>query len=182
MMPAFPQLGEAEKNALASFILDQKEKQQLPYQNVAGEDNPYHKMPYTSTGYNKFLTKEGYPAVMPPWGSLTAINLNTGVVEWKNTLGDYPEFKAKGIHTGTENYGGPVVTSGGLLFIAATKDGKFRAFNKRTGKLLWEVDLPAPGFATPAVYEVNGKQYVVIACGGGKLQSRSSDSYIAFSL
>lgn len=182
MMPAYPQLGDAEKNALASFILEQKEKQQLPYQNVAGKDNPYHKMPYASTGYNKFLTKEGYPAVMPPWGSLTAINLNTGLVEWKNTLGDYPEFKAKGIHTGTENYGGPVVTSGGLLFIAATKDGKFRAFNKRTGKLLWEVDLPAPGFATPAVYEVNGKQYVVIACGGGKLQSRSSDSYIAFSL
>lgn len=97
-------------------------------------------------------------------------------------MGDVPEFKAKGIHTGTENYGGPVVTAGGLLFIAATKDAKFRAFNKRTGKLLLELDLPAAGFATPAVYEKNGKQYVVIACGGGKLKAISGDSYVAFAL
>jgi quinoprotein glucose dehydrogenase len=139
-------------------------------------------MPYNNTGYNKFLTKEGYPAVAPPWGTLTAINLNTGPIAWKDTLGDYPEFKAKGIHTGTENYGGPVVTAGGLLFIAATSDAKFRAFNKRTGQLLWEADLPAAGFATPAVYTVGSRQYVVIACGGGKLHKKSGDAYIAFAL
>ena len=84
--------------------------------------------------------------------------------------------------TGTENYGGPVVTAGGILFIAATRDAKFRAFNKRTGKLLWETELPAPGFATPSVYSVNGRQYVVIACGGGKLGTKSGDSYVAFAL
>jgi quinoprotein glucose dehydrogenase len=108
--------------------------------------------------------------------------LNTGNIVWKDTLGDTPEFLAKGIHTGTENYGGPVVTAGGVLFIAATKDGMFRAFNKRTGKLIWETKLPYPGFATPAVYEVNGKQYVVVACGGGKLGTPSGDVYIAFAL
>lgn len=129
------------------------------------------------------MTKEGYPAVKPPWGTLTAVNLNTGETEWKIPLGEYPELKAKGIPpTGTENYGGPVVTAGGLLFIAASKDGKLRAFNKRTGKLLWETDLPAPGFATPSVYSVAGKQYIVIACGGGKLNTKSGDAYVAFAL
>lgn len=182
MMPAFKQLDSSDREALAVYILDSKLKQQQTYIPSTRPENPYYKMPYTATGYNKFLTKEGYPAVMPPWGTLTAINLNSGEVVWKDTLGDYPEFKAKGMHTGTENYGGPVVTAGGLLFIAATRDAKFRAFNKRTGQLLWETSLPAAGFATPAVYEVNGKQYVVIACGGGKLHQPSGDAYIAFAL
>jgi quinoprotein glucose dehydrogenase len=139
-------------------------------------------LPYTVTGYNKFLSKDGYPALRPPWGTLSAINLNTGALEWKDTLGDYPEFAAKGIHTGTENYGGPAVTAGGLLFIAATKDSKFRAFDKRTGKLLWQTDLPAPGFATPSIYHIGGKEYIVIGCGGGKMDTRSGDSYVAFAL
>ena len=101
---------------------------------------------------------------------------------WKDTLGDDPAFKGRGIKTGTENYGAPVVTAGGLVFIAATKDAKIRAFNKRDGRLLWEAALPASGFATPAVYRANGKQYVVIACGGGKLNMPSGDSYVAFAL
>jgi len=134
------------------------------------------------TGYNKFLSKEGYPAIAPPWGTLNAININTGEMIWKDTLGNYPYFAAKGIHTGTENYGGSVVTAGGLLFIGATRDGKFRVYNKRTGQLLLETTLPAPAFATPAAYELNGKQYIVIACGGGKLNTASSDSYVAFAL
>lgn len=181
MMPAFNNLSGEEKEALASFILGLKKSQVKKFTGVRIED-PYLQLPYTSTGYNKFLTKEGYPAVKPPWGTLTAINLNTTRVVWKDTLGDYPELKAKGIHSGTENYGGPVVTAGGLLFIAATKDSKMRAFNKRTGQLLWESDLPASGFATPAIYSVNGKQYIVIACGGGKLKTQSGDAYIAFAL
>ena len=139
-------------------------------------------MPYSITGYNKFLSKEGHPAVKPPWGTLNAINLNSGELVWKTTLGEYPEFKEKGVSTGTENYGGPVVTAGGVLFIAASRDGKFRAFNKYNGKLLWETDLPAPGFATPSVYSLNGKQYIVIACGGGKLGTKSGDAYVAFAL
>ena len=182
MMPAFSQLSATEKKAIASFILKnelvQKEKFVAPIRPI----DEWNTMPYLATGYNKFLTKEGYPAVAPPWGTLNAINLNTGELVWKDTLGDVPEFKAKGIHTGTENYGGPVVTAGGLIFIAATKDAKFRAFNKRTGKLLLEIDLPAAGFATPAVYEKNGKEYVVIACGGGKLKAKTGDSYVAFAL
>ncbi len=182
MMPAFKQLTPSEKQALASFILDLKNKQQEKFIPAAKPENPWFSMPYTATGYNKFLTKEGYPAVAPPWGSLTAINLNTGAVIWKDTLGDYPEFKARGIHTGTENYGGSVVTAGGLLFIAATRDAMFRAFNKRTGVLLWETRLSAAGFATPSVYEVNGRQYIVIACGGGKLRQPSGDAYMAFAL
>jgi quinoprotein glucose dehydrogenase len=182
MMPAFKQLSESEKNALAFFILENKLMQEKTFIAPVKETDAYFNMPYTSIGYHKFLTKEGYPAVDTPWGTLNAINLNTGKLEWKTTLGDYPELKVKGIHSGTENYGGSVVTAGGLLFIAATSDNKFRAFNKRTGQLLWEYDLPAAGFATPAVYEKDGRQYIVIACGGGKLGKPSSDSYISFLL
>lgn len=182
MMPAFSQLAETEKKALAAFILDLKTTQKEKFIAPERPEDAWNKMPYSATGYNKFLTKEGYPAVAPPWGTLNAVDLNTGQIVWKETLGDYPEFKAKGIHTGTENYGGPAVTAGGLVFIAATSDAKMRAFNKRTGKLLWEVDLPAAGYATPSVYEVNGKQFLVIACGGGKLKKPSGDSYVAFAL
>lgn len=182
MMPAFKQLGKEEMNALASFILDEKNIQQQKFIAPQKAKDSWNDLPYSSTGYNKFLTKDGYPAVRPPWGTLNAIDLNTGNLLWKDTLGDYPELKAKGIHSGTENYGGPVVTAGGLLFIAATSDSKIRAFNKRSGKLLWEADLPAPGFATPAVYEVDGKQFLVIACGGGKLGKKTSDAYVAFAL
>jgi len=182
MMPALKQLSEGEKDALAFFILDNKKEQEKKFIAPVKITDPYFKMPYSATGYNKFLTKEGYPAVDTPWGTLNAINLNTGKIEWKTTLGDYPELKARGIHSGTENYGGSVVTAGGLLFIAATSDKKIRAFNKRTGQLLWEYDLPAAGFATPAVYEKNGHQYIVIACGGGKLGKPSGDSYVAFAL
>ena len=182
MMPALNQLSDGEKKALASFILDEKDKQKEKFIAPAKPEDEWYKMPYISTGYNKFLTKEGYPAVMPPWGTLNAIDLNTGQLVWKDTLGDYPELKARGIHSGTENYGGPAVTAGGILFIAATSDAKMRAFNKRTGQLLWEADLPAAGFATPSVYETDGRQYVVIACGGGKLGKHSGDAYTAFAL
>ncbi len=183
MMPAFNQLVESEKQALASFVLDIKNSQGKKFKAPppSAEDSLY-RIPYGATGYNKFLTKEGYPAVAPPWGTLNAINLNTGQLVWKETLGDYPELKAKGLHTGTENYGGPAVTAGGLVFIAATSDSKMRAFNKRTGKLLWEFDLPACGFATPSVYAADGKQFLVIACGGGKLRKQSGDVYVAFAL
>jgi len=182
MMPAFKQLSGQEKEALASFILNNKSEQQRSFVSVPGPVDSFRNLPYTITGYNKFLSKEGYPALRPPWGTLNAINLNTGQMEWKIPLGEYPEFKKNGILTGTENYGGPVVTAGGLVFIAATRDGKIRAFNKRTGKLLWEAELPAPGFATPAVYAAGGRQFIVIACGGGKLNTPSGDSYVAFAL
>ncbi|WP_217452292.1 outer membrane protein assembly factor BamB family protein [Mucilaginibacter humi] len=117
-------------------------------------------LPYEMTGYNKFLTAEGLPAISPPWGTLNAINLNTGKIAWKIPLGEDENLIKQGLPvTGTENYGGPVVTAGGLVFISATKDKKIRAFDKRNGKLLWEATLPAAGFATPSVYLLNGRQY-----------------------
>lgn len=142
-------------------------------------------MKYHFTGYHKFLDSDGYPAVAPPWGTLNAINLNTGEFVWKIPLGEYPELTAQGKkNTGSENYGGPVVTAGGLLFIGATNfDRKFRAFDKTTGALLWETTLPFAGNATPATYEVNGRQFVVIGAGGGKdPKSKSGGVYVAFAL
>ena len=183
MMPALNHLDNAEKKAIASFILDMKKEQLINFIPPSRAADTFRTLPYAMTGYNKFLSPEGYPAIGPPWGTLNAINLSTGELVWKTTLGEYPELKAKGIPpTGTENYGGSVVTAGGLVFIAAAKDGKIRAFNKYNGKLLWEYELPAPGYATPAVYHINGKQFLVIACGGGKLDTKSGDSYIAFAL
>ncbi len=181
MMPAFKQLATEERNAIASFIMGNKKEQQKKFFIPVVADS-FLNLPYTGTGYNKFLTKEGWPAIQPPWGTLNAINLNTGKTEWKIALGQTAIGKEKGIVTGTENYGGPAVTAGGLLFIAASSDSKFRAFNKRSGKLLWEYDLPNSAFATPAIYAINGKQFVVIACGGGKLGTVSGDSYVAFAL
>ena len=139
--------------------------------------------PYTTTGYNRFLDPDGYPALRPPWGTLNAIDLNTGEYLWKKPLGELPALTALGLPpTGTENYGGPIVTAGGVLFIAATKDEKIRAFAAKTGEVLWSADLPAGGYATPATYSVNGRQFVVIACGGGKMRTKSGDAYVAFAL
>ncbi|MDP4251871.1 MAG: PQQ-binding-like beta-propeller repeat protein [Bacteroidota bacterium] len=186
MMPGFGYFNAEQKKALASFILNDKKQQDAVYTgtDLNKKDNDQPQDLYGFTGYNKFLTREEYPAVKPPWGTLNAINLNTGEYEWKIPFGEFPELKKKGIpETGRENYGGPVVTAGGLLFIGASSDGKFRAFNKRTGKLLWETDLPAPGVATPAVYSIQGKQYVVIACGGSKWKGgRQGDALVAFAL
>lgn len=182
MMPAFKQLTEEELHAVASFVLDEKAKQATAFTQKPQPVDTFLHLPYSITGYNKFLSKDGYSAIAPPWGTLNAIDMNKGEILWKVPLGEFPEFKAKGIVTGTENYGGPVVTAGGVIFIAATRDGKIRAFNKRTGQQLWEAELPAPGFATPAVYQAGGKQYLVIACGGGKLGTKSGDAYVAFAL
>ncbi len=182
MMPAFKQLNVAERNAIASFILDISTQKNKKFIDTASKKNDPFKLPYTITGYNKFLSNEGYPAIAPPWGTLNAIDLNTGKYVWKKTLGNDADFPNAKEPTGVENYGASVVTAGGLLFIAATKDGKLRAFNKRDGSLLWEVSLPVPGYATPSVYELNGKQYIVIACGGGKMNTKSGDSYMAFAL
>jgi quinoprotein glucose dehydrogenase len=183
MMPSFNQISTEEKNAILSFVLDNKSEQKKDFKGPQQTVDSFLNLPYGMTGYYKFVSPEGSPAIGPPWGHITAINLNTGDHVWKQNLGEIPELKAKGIPpTGTENYGGSVVTAGGLLFIAAARDGKMRAFNKHTGQLLWEYDLPAPGFATPSVYQWNGRQFLVIACGGGKLGTKSSDSIVAFAL
>lgn len=181
MMPGFSNLSALQKQSLIDFLY-QEEKVEAP-SVLSGKGTPNPEGPYKFNGYDKFLDNNGYPAITPPWGTLTAIDMNTGKQVWQKTLGEFKELTAKGIpQTGTENYGGPVVTKGGLLFIAATKDGMFRAYNKKNGALLLETKLPAAGFATPSTYEVNGKQYVVIACGGTKLGTKSGDSYVAFAL
>jgi quinoprotein glucose dehydrogenase len=182
MMPAMKNLSTEERSAVASFILDLKSKQKKEFVAPPAAIDSFRQLRYNITGYNKFVTKEGYTGITPPWGTLNAVNLATGEIEWRIPLGEIKEFKDKGIITGSENYGGPVVTASGLLFIAATPDGKFRCFNKFNGKLLWETQLPVPGFATPCIYEAGGKQFVVIACGGGKLGTKAGDSYVAFAL
>jgi quinoprotein glucose dehydrogenase len=147
----------------------------------AGEDD----MPYKTIGFRRFTDPQGYPATAPPWGTLSAIDLNTGQYLWKIPFGTYPELVAKGMtDTGSDNYGGPVVTAGGLLFIGASVfDEKFHAYDKTTGKLLWETALPFAGLATPSTYMVNGKQYVVIAAGGGQSSRKPSGGvYVAFAL
>lgn len=182
MMPGFTNISAIEKQAVIDFLFGE-EKTEAPSKNISHADKNTGKAPYRFTGYNKFLDSKGYPAISPPWGTLTAIDLNTGQHRWQQTLGEFKALSEKGVPpTGTENYGGPVVTAGGLLFIAATKDGMFRAFDKKTGKLLWQAQLPAAGFATPATYEWNGKQYIVVACGGTKLGTAKGDSYVAFAL
>jgi quinoprotein glucose dehydrogenase len=178
-MPGFPNLSGEQIDALVTFL-------------CTGEDTDFTvggalppAMKYHLTGYSRFLDPDGYPAVQPPWGTLNAINLNTGEYVWKIPFGEYPELAAQGMkNTGTENYGGPIVTAGGVLFIGATNyDKKFRAYDKSNGQLLWETTLPFAGNATPATYTVNGRQFVVIAAGGGKdLRSKSGGSYVAFAL
>jgi quinoprotein glucose dehydrogenase len=181
MMPAFHHLPQEEKEAIASYVLNLDKEQKKHYVQHLSAKEEFRNLPYSISGYIKFLSKDGLPAIAPPWGSLTAIDLNTGKFLWKDTLGQDARFKNVK-NTGTENYGGSAITKSGLLFIAATSDGMFRAFNRNNGKLLWQVKLPNAGFATPSVYEVNGKEYVVIACGGGKLGTKSGDSYVAFAL
>jgi quinoprotein glucose dehydrogenase len=189
VMPPWGFLTETQRKAVVSFLLGEKP----PAEETRGGQWDTYKEdkvtpgfvppPYTHTGYNRWLDPDGYPAVKPPWGTLNAINLNTGEYVWRVPLGIYPELVAKGYPpTGTENYGGPLVTAGGIVFIGATKDEMFRAFDRNTGRELWRTKLPAGGYATPATYEVAGRQYVVIACGGGKMGTKSGDTYVAFAL
>lgn len=142
-MPAFTHLSDEEVNQVIAYLKDPDAVSDEEIESVIEREN---QIPYTFTGYNRFFDPDGYPAIKPPWGTLNAIDLNTGEYVWKTTLGECEELTERGIPpTGTENYGGPVVTAGNLLFIAASQDEKFRAFDKRSGEILWETDLPAGG-------------------------------------
>ena len=179
MMP-MPQVSESQIKAMTSYLLDDD--------TIDLDLNSYRELdpnivPYSIDYFGRFMDENGYPAVKPPWGTLNAIDLNKGEIVWQVPLGEYEELTNQGFaKTGTENYGGPILTDGGLIFIGATNDEYFRAFDKKTGEEIWKVKLPAGGYATPITYQIEGKQYVVIACGGGKMGTKSGDSYIAFAL
>ena len=177
-MPASADLGKPAIEALAKYLLTGEDAETA----IERPRGPVQ-LKYTMDGYNKFLDPDGYPAVTPPWGTLSAINLDTGEYAWRIPFGEYPELAAKGMKdTGSENHGGGIVTAGGLFLIGATPyDGKFRAFDKLTGKLLWETTLPAAGNATPSTFEIKGKQYIVVPAGGGRGR-KSGGSFVAFSL
>jgi quinoprotein glucose dehydrogenase len=178
MMPGFSHLSKENKQILVDYLFGTEKKDEVTV-NLSSTPPDL----YIHTGYQKFLDDKGLPAIAPPWGTLTAIDLNTGKHLWQITLGMTEGLPNQETNpTGCESYGGPIVTENGLLFIAATKDGMFRAFNKHTGKLLWQIKLPAASFATPAMYSVNGKQYIVLACGGEKLGTAKGNKIVAFAL
>ncbi len=188
-MPSYNQFSNEKKNALLAYLYDDnvqnsdKNNGDKNWLEDLSKELLEFAIPYSHTGYNRFFDKEGYPAVKPPWGTLNAIDLNKGEILWQVPLGEFKELTERGIpKTGTENYGGPVATAGGLIFIAASQDEHIRAFDKDTGEELWKHRLPAGGYATPSVFAVDRRQYVVIACGGGKMGTASGDYYVAFAL
>lgn len=188
-MPGFPQLSAADRGQLLDMLFNEFYAQVLNMPPEALREGRLlgASMPtrYQFTGYEKFQDPDGYPAVAPPWGTLNAIDLNTGKYLWRIPLGEYPELAAKGLrNTGTENYGGPILTRSGLLFIGATIfDRKFRAIDARSGKLLWETQLPYAGNATPVTYAINGRQFVLIAASDGKdRKGPQGSAYVAFAL
>lgn len=181
-MPSFETLAPEEKQAVIGYVLGIDSAE---VQVSVDEPWPAHtvRLPYRLVEVTRFLDSEGYPAIKPPWGTLNAIDLNRGEILWQAPLGEFEALTARGIPlTGTENYGGPILTAGGLVFIGATRDERFRAFDAATGEVLWQYDLPAGGYATPATYLYGGRQYVVIPAAGGKMGTKKGDAYVAFAL
>ena len=178
-MPSHAHLSTRDREALIAYLYDSDEPD--PTARPGGDASAEPE--WVFAGYRRFLDQEQRPAIKPPWATLNAIDLNAGEILWKVTLGDWPELSAAGRPpTGAEAYGGPIVTSSGLIFIGATSDERFRVFDTEDGALLYETTLPAAGYATPITYAVDGRQYVVIAAGGGKVGTKSGDAYVAFAL
>jgi len=183
-MPAFDQIAPGDREAIVDYVLglappSASRDDAGPSSPQPGGEGPA----YAFAGFRRWTDQEGYPAIKPPWGTLNAVDLNTGALKWKVPLGEYRQLTARGIPpTGTENYGGPVVTAGGIILIGATADETIRAFDKETGAILWQAPLPFGGNATPSTYMVNGRQFVVISAGGTKSGRPSGGSLVAFAL
>ncbi len=187
LMPAFNNISQEDKNAIIDYLFNRNTKQVYKGNKSMDDKKLNHaqkRKRYSIQGYVQLKDQNGYPGVKPPWGTLNAVDLNTGDLIWRIPLGEFPELVTKGHgNTGTQLFGGGIVTAGGLIFMGATQDEKFRAIDKTTGKILWEYQLPCGGYATPATYEVDGKQFVVIAAGGGGRQrTKAGDYYFAFAL
>lgn len=179
-MPGYATMPEARRTAILDYIMNNRSEGEASPSDAGAEENT---PTYAFGGFRRWLDADGYPGIKPPWGTLNAVDLNTGELKWRVVLGEYPELSAKGIPpTGTENYGGPLVTAGGLVFIGATADETIRAFDKETGEVLWKAKLPFGGNATPSTYMVGGKQYIVISAGGGKSGRPRGGSLVAFRL
>jgi quinoprotein glucose dehydrogenase len=184
-MPAFDRIPDPQREAILEYVLGKTSSSTSRPDEVAAASTSASKVPpYAFGGFRRWTDQSGYPAIKPPWGTLNAVDLNTGELKWKVPLGEYQELSEMGIPpTGTQLFGGGIVTAGGLVFIGASRDEKFRAFDKDTGEILWEFQLPAGGYATPATYQVEGEQFVVIAAGGGGFQgTKTGDYYLAFKL
>lgn len=187
-MPSYDTMPEEKRGAILDYVLSKSAPPKPSSEESKKPNEPTKKVDdskpsYAFGGFRRWLDSEGYPAIKPPWGTLNAVDLNSGEIKWRVVLGEYPELTARGIPpTGTENYGGPLATAGGLIFIGATADETFRAFDKQTGELLWKTKLPFGGNASPSTYMVDGKQYVVISAGGGKSGRPRGGSLVAFSL
>jgi quinoprotein glucose dehydrogenase len=183
-MPAFDRIPETQREAILAYVLGKTSaRASRPDEEAATNDAAKKSPPYAFGGFRRWTDQAGYPAIKPPWGTLNAVDLNTGELKWKVPLGEYRELTARGIPpTGTENYGGPVVTAGGVIFIGASADETIRAFDKSTGKILWQASLPFSGNATPSTYMVNGRQFLVISAGGAKSGRPAGGALVAFAL
>ncbi|MCB0846855.1 MAG: c-type cytochrome, partial [Bacteroidetes bacterium] len=181
-MPKFAALSDVERDAIVAFLWDEGKEKMIDSENANLTIS--REIPWVATGHREIKDPEGFPVNKRPWGVLNAIDLDQGKIKWQVPLGTYPELEKRGFPpTGTFNMGGPIATAGGLVFIGGSMDERFRAFDQETGEVLWEFQMDAGGYATPATYMIDGVQYVIIAAGGGgKPGTRAGDGYYCFRL